>query len=134
MERSEIGGRGHRPRESGDLDQHAPRITRRYAALDPGYKYSSVVRSRGGAGIQRLDFAGVFLVHEFALELHGRGELVVLRGELLLDQMEFLDGLDPGEMRVDLLDLAPDQLADFPRAAQAGVIRERHAAVLREFF
>ena len=27
---------GHRPRESGDLDQHAPRITRRYAALHPG--------------------------------------------------------------------------------------------------
>src|SRR5438094_3656620 len=52
---------------------------------------------RGGAGIKRLDLAAIFLVHELALELHGRGQLVVLRGELLLDKIEFLDRFHPSE-------------------------------------
>src|SRR5260370_42249971 len=105
----------------------------RCAALHPGYQCSSVIPSRRGAGVERLDLAGVFLVHEFALELHGRGELVVLRGELLLDQVEFLDGLDAGELGVDLLDLAPDQAAAAARAPQAGLMCASSAGGLRRF-
>src|SRR5579883_1080834 len=40
--------------------------------------------------IHRLDLRGVALVHEFPLQLHGRRQLLVLRGELALDQMESL--------------------------------------------
>src|SRR6266446_8491840 len=112
MERSETGGRRPKSQRKRGPRSTCSRIKRRCAALHPGYQGSSVIPSRRGAGVERLDLAGVFLVHEFALELHGRGELVVLRGELLLDQVELLDGLDPGELGVDLLDLAPDQVAD----------------------
>src|SRR5713101_3517497 len=121
MERSEIDGRRPKsPRKAGTSINMLLDCAR-CAALHPGYQCCSVLRLRRGAGVERLDLAGVFLVHELALELHGRGQLVVLRRELLLDQVEFLDGLDPGELAVDLLDLVPDQLADLPRAAQAGV-------------
>src|ERR1700761_3877296 len=43
--------------------------------------------------VHRVDLAGVALVHEVALQLHGRRQLLVLRGQLTLDQHELLDGL-----------------------------------------
>src|SRR5262249_38979807 len=46
--------------------------------------------------VHRVDLAGITLVHEIALQLHGRRQLLVLGRELPLDQHELLDGLDPG--------------------------------------
>src|ERR1700736_5714357 len=53
--------------------------------------------------IHRVDLAGVTLVHEIALQLHGRRQLLVLRRQLALDQKKFLDGLDAGEIGIDRL-------------------------------
>src|SRR5690242_9766710 len=82
--------------------------------------------------IHRVDLASVALVHEIALQLHGRRQLLVLRRELPLDQHELLDGFDAGEIGIHRLDLAPDQILDLGRAAQAGVIGEGNVVVLRE--
>src|SRR6266571_4764020 len=89
----------------------------------------------GSSGaVHGLDLGTVLLVDELALELHGRRQFVVLGGELPLDQVKPLDRLDAREIDVDLLDLAPDQVAHLARAAQAGVIGERDGGVLGEFF
>src|SRR3954462_10730818 len=77
-------------------------------------------------GIHAVDHCLVLLAHELALELHGRGDLVVLGGELLLDQPELLDRLDPREAHVHLLDLGRDQLLNFARAAERSEVGERH--------
>src|SRR5882757_1154633 len=42
--------------------------------------------------IHRIDFRGIALVHEIALQLHGRRQLLILRRELALDQVKLLDG------------------------------------------
>src|SRR5690242_19507528 len=73
-------------------------------------------------GIHAVDHPLVLLVHEPALELHRGCELVVLGGELLLDQPELLDRLDPGEVAVHPLDLRPDQVVDLARSAERGEI------------
>src|SRR5215468_12742367 len=83
-----------------------------------GRNYSGLAR----LGIHAVDHGLVFLVHELALELHCRRHLVVFRGELLLDQAELLDGLDPREVLVDPLDLRPDQILDLARATQRGEV------------
>src|SRR5258708_3831802 len=82
--------------------------------------------------IHGVDFRGVTLVHEAALQLHGRRQFLVLGRQLALDQEEALDGLDPREIDVDRLDLALDQILDFGRAAQAGIVGEGNVVVLRE--
>src|SRR5580698_5236681 len=82
-------------------------------------------------GIHAVDHRLVLLADELALELHGRRDLVVLGRELLLDQPELLDRLDPREACVDPLDLRPDQVLHLARAAQRGEVGERHVAVLR---
>src|SRR6476659_1412475 len=71
-------------------------------------------------GIHAVDHRLVLVADELALELHGRRDLVVLGRELLLDQPELLDGLDPGEACVDPLDLGPDQVLHLARAAERG--------------
>src|SRR5215472_11639750 len=76
--------------------------------------------------IHAVDHALVLLVHELALEFHGRRQFVVLGGELLLDQPELLDGLDPREVLVDPLDLRPDQVGDFAGSAERGEVGEGH--------
>src|SRR6266446_5784925 len=48
----------------------------------------------------------VTLVHETALQLHGRRQFLILGRELTLDQEKLLDGFDPREVNVDRLDLA----------------------------
>ena len=69
--------------------------------------------SRRRAAIHGVDLVEIVLVHEIPLQLHGRRQLVVLRRELAFDEEETLDGLDPREVAVDLLDLALDQILDF---------------------
>ena len=59
-----------------------------------------------------------------------RRQLVVLGRELLLDQAEFLDRLDPREALIHLLDLRPDQVLHLARAAQRGEVGERHVRIL----
>src|SRR5207249_5734766 len=83
-------------------------------------------------GVHGLDHVLVLSVDERALELHGRRELLVLRGEDLLDQPEFLDGLDACQLPVDPVDLAADQPLDFLGPAQRGEVRERHVPLLGE--
>src|SRR5436309_6943004 len=83
-------------------------------------------------GVHGLDHVLVLSVDERALELHRRRELLVLRGEDLLDQPELLDGLDPRQLPIDAVDLAPDQALDLLSAAERGEVRERYVALLRE--
>src|SRR5581483_11668158 len=98
---------------------------RQYSAPPAG-----VTRPPAACGTSRrlavhvLDQGLVLLVHELALQLHGGRELVVLGGELLLDQAEPLDRLDPREALVHLLDLRPDQVGDGTRTAERGEVRE----------
>src|SRR5690606_31012228 len=66
--------------------------------------------------VHRLDQRCVFLLHELALELHRRRELLVLGGELRLDEPEGLDLFDARELAVDLVDLALDERDDLGRA------------------
>src|ERR1051326_7020933 len=56
-------------------------------------------------GIHAVNHPLVLFADELALELHGRRDLVVLARELLLDQPEFLDRLDPREACIDPVDL-----------------------------
>src|SRR5712671_3080519 len=83
--------------------------------------------------IHGLDLGRVTLVHEAALQLHGRRQLLILGRQLPLDQEEFLDGLDPREIDVDRLDLALDQILDRRGPAQARIIGEGNVVVLRKF-
>src|SRR5712672_4172423 len=86
-----------------------------FSSLFPrGCDYSGLAR----LGIHAVDHPDVLFIHELALELHCRRELVVLGGELLLDQPELLDRLDPREILVDPFDLRPDAVVDLARAAQ----------------
>src|SRR5215510_8098302 len=85
-----------------------------------------------GLGVHGVDDVLVLAVDERALELHGRRELLVLRGEDLLDQPELLDGLDPRQLPVDPLDLAADQSLDLLGPAERGEVRERHVPLLGE--
>jgi len=57
---------------------------------------------------------------------------LVLGRELALDQEELLDGFDAGEIDVDRLDLALDQILDLRRPAQARIIGEGNVVVLGE--
>src|SRR3954466_13296596 len=82
--------------------------------------------------IHGVDLDGVTLVHETALQLHGRRQFLVLRRELTFDQIELLDGLDAGEVDVDRLDLALDQVLDLGSPTQARVVGEGNIVVLRE--
>src|SRR4051812_38083264 len=60
-------------------------------------KSSSGLRHRAFAAIHGFDLDRIALVHKTALQLHGRRQFLVLGRQLTLDQVEFLDGLDPGE-------------------------------------
>src|SRR5215212_2908238 len=71
------------------------------------------------SGVHRLDPVGVLALDQLSLELHRRRQFLVLGAELRLEQAELLDLLDPRELAVDPLDLAPDQLAHFGRSGQA---------------
>src|SRR5664279_2115829 len=84
--------------------------------------------------IHGIDFDGITLVHEIPLQLHGRGQFLVLRRQLPFDQEEFLDGFDPRKIGVDRLDLALDQILDLGCSAQAGVIGKGDVVVLGKFF
>src|SRR5258708_10298296 len=94
--------------------------------------YSLSLRHRPLA-IHGVDLGRVALVHEAALQLHGRRQFLVLGRQLTLDQEEFLDGFDPREIDVDRLDLALDQVLDRRGAAQARIIGEGNIVVLRIF-
>src|SRR5712671_7743297 len=96
------------------------------------FPLSSSLRHRPFA-IHGVDLGRVTLVHEAALQLHGRRQFLVLGRQLTLDQEEFLDGLDPGETDVDRLDLALDQILNRRGAAQAGIIGAGNIVVLRIF-
>src|SRR5262245_4172744 len=59
-----------------------------------------------GLGVHGVDEWLVLRVDEGAAELHRRRQLLVLRGQDLLDEAELLDRLDAGQALVDPLDLA----------------------------
>src|SRR5664279_6339632 len=75
--------------------------------------------------IHRLDPVGVFLLDELALELHRRCQLLVFGGELRLEEAKLLDLLDPRELAVDGLDLAPDEILHRLCPREARVVAER---------
>src|SRR4051794_20482763 len=102
-------------------------------AFTPSLLFKQDCSSHRPRRIHRVDFGGITLVHEAALQLHGRRQLLVLRSELAFDQIESLDGLDAGEIGIDRFDLAPDQVLDLRRATEAGIIRKGDVVVLREF-
>src|SRR3954468_18288950 len=101
-------------------------------AITPSLLFKQDCSSHRPRRIHGVDLGGITLVHEAALQLHGRRQLLVLGRQLALDQEETLDGLDAGEIDVDRLDLALDQVLDLGRAAQAGIIGEGNVMVLRE--
>src|SRR5260221_14446723 len=80
-------------------------------------------------GIHAVDHPLVLLVHELALELHRGRDLLVLGGELLLDQPVLLDRLHPREVPVHPLDLRRDQVASLARPPERRHVGERHVAV-----
>src|SRR5215475_1706637 len=82
--------------------------------------------------IHGVDLGRVALVHETPLELHGRRQLFIFGRELTLDQIEFLDSLDAREIGIDCFDLAPDQILNLGRAAQARIIGEGDVVILGE--
>src|SRR6266478_5159324 len=61
-----------------------------------------------GLRVHPVDDILVLGVDERPLQLHGRGQLFVLRGQDLLDEAELLDRLDTGQLLVHPLDLARD--------------------------
>src|SRR5438128_268752 len=63
--------------------------------------YERVLSSDCALGIHRIDLSGIAPVHKIALQLHGRRQFLVLRGELAFDQVKLLDSLDAGEIAVD---------------------------------
>ena len=65
----------------------------------------------GCCRVHRFDQITILFTDQLALELHGRRQLLVLRAELLLDQPELLDRLDPREAGVDLLVPADQRVA-----------------------
>ena len=82
--------------------------------------------------IHGVDLDRVTLVHEIPLQLHGRRQFLVLGCQLSLDQIEFLNGLDPRQFGVDRLDLALDQFLDLRCPAQACIVGEGDGVVLGE--
>src|SRR5439155_5531027 len=68
--------------------------------------------------IHGIDDVLVLFADEGPLQFHRRRELLVLRGEDLLDQPERLDGFHPRELFVHPLDLAGDQILDLLGAAE----------------
>src|SRR5882672_1572647 len=111
------------------------RVERRGRALVRSFaliKNSGASRHRSLAAIHGFDLGGVTLVHETPLQLHGRRQFLVLGRQLALDQEELLDGLDAGEVDIDRLDLALDQILDLRRPAQAGIIGKGNVMVLSE--
>src|SRR6202045_3790502 len=102
-----------------------------WPVLSEGWAFGSfaVFNHRAASGhrplaIHGVDLDRVALVHEIPLQLHGRRQFLVLGRQLALDQEEFLDGFDAGEIGVHRLDLALDQILNLRRPAQAGVIGE----------
>src|SRR5512140_253729 len=91
-----------RPNALNDLDIDVSSPWGPYRAKGGGHRSFALFKrydSRHRAlAIHRVDLGGVALVHETALQLHGRRQFLVLRGELPLDQVEPLDGLDAGEI------------------------------------
>src|SRR5439155_824621 len=77
-----------------------------------------------------VDRVLVFHADQRPLQLHGRRQLLVVGSEDLLDEAELLDGLDPRELPVHALDLAPDQVPDFGGAAERGEVGERDVPLL----
>src|SRR5262245_63850535 len=67
-------------------------------------------RSASRAGVHAVDDVLVLTIDQRPLQLHGRGQLVVLGCEDLLDQVEALDALHPRHLLVHTLDLALDQV------------------------
>src|ERR1700716_3709531 len=94
--------------------------------------FKLALRHRALAAIHGVDLGRIALVHETPLQLHGRRQFLVLGRQLALDQEELLDGFDPGEIDVDRLDLALDQILDLRRPAQARIIRKGNVVVLGE--
>src|SRR3954452_905464 len=88
--------------------------------------------SHSTIAIHGIDFRGVALVHEAALQLHGRCQFLVLGRQLALDQVELLDGLDASEVGIHRLDLALNQALDLRGAAQARIVGEGYILVLCE--
>src|SRR5215469_3935570 len=85
-----------------------------------------------GVRVHGVDDVLVLDVDEGTAELHGRRQLLVLRGENLLDEAELLDGLHPRELLVHPLDLAPDQVLHLGGPAEGGEVGEGHVFLLGE--
>ena len=64
------------------------------------------------ACVERLDLRLVVRGDDGALDLHRRGQLAALLGEVPGEDGDLLHLLDPGELPVDLLDMGFDRPAD----------------------
>ena len=62
--------------------------------------------------VEAVEHVGVLLVHQRALDLERRGQLAAGLGEVVVEDREALDLLDPRELRVDGVDLLLDLGAD----------------------
>src|SRR5262245_53043450 len=80
------------------------------------------VARRSGLRVHGVDQLLVLHVDEGPAELHGRGQLLVLGGEELLDEAELLHRLHPGELLVHPGDLALDEVLHFFGPAQRGEV------------
>ena len=112
---------GQRGRDHRDYRAHVFRPVIDLGAAPHAPRYIDSIRS------------AYFWFDELALELHRRRQFLVLGGELLLDQAELLDLLDPGELRCSpARSRARSARCTSRRAGQAGVVGERHVVVLRD--
>src|SRR5690606_15774213 len=65
------------------------------------------------APVHCFDLIAEFFLDHLAADLHRGRNLTVIMVELLVEQSELADVLDPRELGIDLVDLALDQFADF---------------------
>src|SRR4029079_6567259 len=121
-----------RSRSSSRRARSGPRRRRSAPPPPAPARLSEAFSSLAPFVVHAVDDILVFAIDERPLQLHRGRQLLVLRRQQLLDEPELLDRLHPRELLVDALDLAPDEVLDFPGAAQRGEIGEGHAALLRE--
>src|SRR5215211_2531781 len=85
-----------------------------------------------GPRVDLLDYVGVLLVHDVALDLQRRRQLTGLLGQVVVEDLEALDLLDRSDVGVDLVDRALDLLPHPLVPGERGRVRGLDAELLRE--
>ena len=85
------------------------------------------------ATVHGINLVRILCLHQFPLELHGRGEFLVLGRELGVEQPKLFDLLHPGELGIGLVHHRLNQGLHLWALGQAGIVAERNIMVLGKF-